>query len=276
MMQQFLRDDIAQVWGERDPLEAAFALDGEVYRDVAGRKTMRVELGGQNYFVKLHMGVGWSEIIKNWAQFKRPVLGAENEFQACRDLEEIGIRAPRVAAFAMSSGSIASRRSFVLCDELQDHISLEDVTEAWFDSPPDGLTRHRLLYAVARFASVFHAHGFIHRDFYICHLLADEHSLAGGVCDLAVLDLHRARRFETVPDRWLYRDLGGLLFSTLDLGFTRRDWYRFIRIYCGRPLKEEFADRRAFWERVLRRAQSLYKEGLRKNLVKGCYQGDVI
>ena len=107
----YLRDDVAELWDEKNLLDHAFSLEGEVFRDVARRKTMRVHLAGKQYFVKLHMGVGWGEILKNWLQFKRPVLGAENEYFACRELEKVGIRAPLVAAYAMGGGSIATRSS---------------------------------------------------------------------------------------------------------------------------------------------------------------------
>ena len=32
-----------------------------------------------------------------------------------------------------------------------------------------------------------------------------------------------------LPQRWRLRDLAALLFSTLDLGYSRRDWLRFVR-----------------------------------------------
>ncbi|NKC00263.1 MAG: lipopolysaccharide core heptose(I) kinase RfaP [Pseudomonadales bacterium] len=272
-MTVYLRADVSKLWSETEALERAFALDGEVFREVARRKTMRVELDGRAYFVKLHDGVGWLEVIKNWVQFKRPILGAENEYEACRDLEKVGIRAPLAAAFATDDGSYASRRSFVLCDELKDHTSLEDVVEPWFEHMASPLTRLRMLVAVAKFAREFHTHGFIHRDFYICHLLAEGVALKNDEFDLAVLDLHRARRFDVVPERWLRRDLAALLFSTLDLGYTRRDWLRFIRVYTGRPLRAELRERGDFWQSVYLRAENLYQEGLRKGLVKGLYGG---
>ena len=268
----FLRDDIAAVWIETDPLEKAFALQGDVYRDVAGRKTMRVEIAGRYYFVKLHYGVGWREVLKNWLVFKRPVIGAENEYLVCRDLLGLGIAAPVPAAFAQSAGAIAARRSFVLCDELKGYTSLEDITDGWIDQPADSRTRQRLLYAVARFAQRFHEAGFVHRDFYICHLLAHDESLARGEVALAVLDLHRARRFTELPDRWRKRDMAALLFSSMDLGFSRRDWLRFLRIYRGQPLRQTFAEEGDFWQGVLVRAEKLYAEGQRKGIVKGLYR----
>ena len=273
-MTGFLRKDLAQLWDVEDALDNAFDLQGEVYREVSGRRTLRVELGGRPYFAKLHYGVGWAEILKNWMQLKRPVVGAENEYEACRILHQRGLPAPVPAAFGQEPGSFASRRSFILCDELADRTSLEDVTDAWLETPASAALRHRSLYAVAQFARQFHQLGFIHRDFYICHLLADNKALQTGRIELAVLDLHRARHFATIPDRWLKRDLAALLYSVLDLGYSRAQWLRFVRIYTGRPLQQEFSERGAFWRQVLKRAHKLYEQGLRKGLVKGLYVSD--
>lgn len=253
-------------------MQEAFALHGEVYRDVPGRRTLRVELAGKHYFVKLHYGIGWGEVLKNWLQLKWPVVGAANEFEACRGLAEAGIAAPVAAAYGASVGNIATQRSFVLCDELAGFTSLEDLTDGWAQTPPDPLLKRRTLYAVAQFAREFHQRGFIHRDFYICHLLANDAAYTQGRIELAVLDLHRARRFEQIPQRWLKRDLAALLFSSLDLGFSRRDWLRFVRLYANRSLRQELAERGAFWRSVLERAEKLYDEGLRKRLVKGVYR----
>ena len=267
----YLRADIAQIWSEADAIDIAFAQRGEIFRDVPGRRTMRIELADKFYFLKLHYGVGWGEVVKNWLQLKWPVAGADNEFEACTALAEVGIAAPAPAAYGRSFGSIATRRSFVLCDELQGYTSLEDVTDNWPQQPPSAIQRHRLLYAVARFARKFHQQGFIHRDFYICHLLANDTALAAGRVELAVLDLHRARRFKQIPERWLKRDLAALLFSSLDLGYSRRDWLRFIRLYSDRPLREVLAQHSAFWQLVFTRAEKLYQEGTRKGTVKGHY-----
>lgn len=267
----FLRQDIAKLWAGQDPMDSAFALRGEVFRDVPGRRTLRVELDSRHYFVKLHYGVGWREVVKNWLQFKHPIVGALNEYVTCRDLDRLGIAAPKPAAYATSTGSIASRRSFVLCDELFGYTSLEDVTDDWIATSPHAITKHRLLYAVARFAKTFHDLGFIHRDFYICHILVQNDALSAGRFELAVLDLHRARRFSVIPLKWLKRDLAALLYSTLDLGYSPRDWLRFIRIYRGQPLTQVFAAEGEFWRSVLQRAEKLYQEGRRKKLVKGLY-----
>jgi lipopolysaccharide core heptose(I) kinase len=272
LSQVYMRPDIARVWPEHGLLETAFALRGEIFREVPGRRTMRVQIAGANYFVKLHYGVGWAEIVKNWMQFKWPVVGAANEYLACSRLQAAGIAAPKPAAYAESKGSIAKRRSFVLTDELAGYTSLEDVTDNWPQQPPTLVQRRAMLKAVAAFAKTFHDCGFIHRDFYICHLLADDEALALGQVKLAVLDLHRARQFENIPKRWLKRDLAALVFSSMDLGFSRRDWLRFLRYYTGQPLTHVLNEQGAFWQSVLDRAEKLYDEGLRKGTVKGVYR----
>jgi len=265
----YLREDIAAHWSQRDALSTARALDGEVFREVAGRKTMKVEIAGRAYFVKLHQGVGWFEILKNWLILKRPVLGARNEYEACRHLERMNIVAPRVAAFGESDGSPAARFSFVLCDALEDYEDLEIMTNRWFDEPPTALESRRWVMAVASFARRFHAAGVVHRDFYLCHLLARH---GDPTAPLGVLDLHRALIFDEVPREWRLRDLAALLYSSLDLGVGHSAWLRFVRVYTGRPLREVFAEDAEFWLAVYRRACKLYAKGRRKNLVRGNFK----
>jgi heptose I phosphotransferase len=267
----FLRPDVARFFRSgtaADAVAAAWAMQGEVVRDVARRQTLRVTLDGRVFYLKRHRGVGWIEILKNWLVGKRPVTGARNEFEACRHLAEVGLRAPRVAAFAETGGSSARRSSFVLTEALVGFEDLETLTARWLESPPDPLTRRRLVMRVADFARRFHDAGMAHRDFYLCHLLLP----AEPEGELAVLDLHRARRFAELPDRWRKRDLAALLFSSMDLPVGRRSWLRFVRRYTGRPLREEFAVRGDFWRAVYERAGRLYGKGVRKGLSQGRFQ----
>ena len=105
-----------------------------------------------------------------------------------------------------------------------------------------------------------------------CLLATARAARADGRYVLAVLDLHRARRFPEIPQRWLKRDLAALLYSTMDLGFSHRHWLRFVRLYTGRPLRSLTPRERAFWFAVVRRAEALYQQGLRKGLVRNRYQ----
>ncbi len=269
MADLYLREDIAKLWTQREAYQLARGLEGEVYREVAGRRTLRVELGERAYFAKLHFGVGWGEILKNLVIARVPVIGARNEFETCRHLEARGVAAPKVAAFGQTGVSPASRFSFVICDALDGYESLEDITARWERSPPSPGEKRRLIEAVADFARKLHQCGVIHRDFYVCHLLAETEPYARGEIRLAVIDLHRAHIYTNIPQRWLLRDLAALLFSTLDLSLDLRAWLRFIRIYRSRPLQEVFAEEGDFWRNVYKRALLLYEKGQRKGLVKG-------
>ncbi|MCZ6643896.1 MAG: lipopolysaccharide core heptose(I) kinase RfaP [Gammaproteobacteria bacterium] len=272
MAELYLREDIAKLWPEEEACKRARALTGEVYRELDGRRTLRVMLGERAYFAKLHFGVGWREIVKNLVTARLPVTGARNEFRTCQHLQARGVSAPKVAAFGQVGGSPASRFSFVICDALEGYESLEDITERWELSPPSPHEKRRLIEAVADFAKALHRSGVIHRDFYVCHLFAEIEPYARGEVRLAVIDLHRAQIHTEIPQRWLLRDLAALLFSTLDLGLNSRAWFRFIRIYRGRPLQEVFAEEGEFWRNVYERALALYEKGERKGLVKGRFR----
>lgn len=269
MAELYLRDDLAAVWSGTDPFERVARLEGTVYRAVANRRTLRFEAAGRAYFAKIHGGVGWREIFKNLLTLRAPVTGARNEFEACRHLERCGIAAPTVAGFGERGWNPARRTSFVVCDALDAHESLEDLTADWDRRPPDPVTKRRLVVAVARFVRALHDAGVNHRDLYICHLLLDRRACAEGRIALAVLDLHRAGIHRRVPGRWLRRDLAAVLFSVLDLPLTRRDWLRFLRAYRGRPLREVLTSERRLWRAVYRRALRLYRKGARNGLVKG-------
>lgn len=262
----WLRDDVAALF-EGDAVGRAWSMEGEVVRAVAGRETVRVSPAQGCFFLKRHRGVGWREIFKNWMVLKRPVLGARNEFEACRHLEQAGVTAPTVAAFGESDDSPAQRSSFVMCDELSGFEDLERLTESWPAEPPDPLSRRRLVHLIAGFVRRLHNAGVVHRDLYLCHLL-----LNPATDEMAVLDLHRALIFDRLPDRWRERDLAALLFSSLDLPLSRLSWLRFVRVYTDRPLRRVFEEEGAFWRRVYRRALALYDKGTTKGLTRGTFR----
>ena len=269
MVQAYMAPELANRLAGEDLLRWAEAAEGEVFREVKGRCTLRVLVGGRPYFLKRHRGVGWLEILKNWAVGKRPVLGAENEYLACRHLAARGLAAPRVAAFATEGGNPARRRSFVLCEALTGYDSLEAVAASWAEAPPSPLARRRLIVAVARFVRRLHEAGVAHRDLYICHLMLDRQRWAQGEARLAVLDLHRARLQPNLPAYWRKRDLAALLFSTLELDLPPSSRLRFLRIYTGRPLREVLAQQPRFWRAVARRAQALRRKAQRQGLTTG-------
>ena len=263
----YLRDDLEAAWTGRDPFEVVRDVQGDTYRVVKNRRTLRFVEDGRPYFAKVHDAVGWAEILKELCNLKLPPVGARNEYVACRYLEARRIKAPRVAAFGMRGLNPASARSFVVCDALDGYVSLEDVTDAWSTDPPTPTLRRRIVHAVADLARRLHGAGVNHRDFYICHIWANTDALSRGEADLAIIDLHRAQIRPRVPRRWILRDLAALMFSTAHLGLSRNDYLRFLKRYTRRPLRGVLRKEASLLRKVQRRADRLLKESRTRQVV---------
>ncbi len=242
--------------------EKAFAIDGEVFRNVKNRKTMRFSLNGKNYFVKLHKGVGWGEILKCLSQGKRPVLGAKNEFRAIRLLESLNVPTMTCRAFAKCGWNPAAQMSFIITDELRNKITLEDFTRDWQNNPPPSALKHRIIAVLAETCAKMHFAGLNHRDCYICHFLLDTLLLEQNQISLTVLDLHRAEIRKTIPRRMRVKDLAGIFFSSMDAGLTKNDALRFIAEYSSFGKLDK-----NLWRDVLRTAIRLYRKEWKKEPV---------
>ena len=75
-----------------------------------------------------------------------------------------------------------------------------------------------------------------HRDLYLCHLHIKKDYNFNDL-KIYVIDLHRAQIRKNVPERWLVKDLGGFLHSTMGFGLTERDYYRFFKTYFNCSLE---------------------------------------
>ena len=262
MKQVWLSNRFRTLWEGRDPFDEVDRLQGEVFRHVASRKTIRVSLEGNHYFAKIHHGVGWREILKNLLHLKLPVLSARNEWTALNLLPLIGVRTMTPAAFGRMGSNPARIRSFLITEELTGTTSLEDLCATWVSQPPSFWLRKALTEQIASAVRQMHTHGINHRDCYLCHFHLD--TLSGrkppepDKLRLYVIDLHRAQIRRRTPRRWLIKDLAGLYFSAMDIRMTRTDRFRFIRAYEQRPLRDVFRDRRRFWRRVEQTAIALH------------------
>ncbi|MBU3736098.1 MAG: lipopolysaccharide core heptose(I) kinase RfaP [Methylobacterium sp.] len=241
-----------------DPFDSVMRLQGEVYRDVPGRKTIRVHLGGGAYFIKQHFGVGWAELLKNLTSFRLPVFDASTELQAIRRFGEIGIPTTPVVAFGRRGFNPVTRQSFLITRDLGDIVSLEDFCRDWAASPPPPGLKRRIIEEIARIARTLHAHGMHHRDFYLCHFCLDREALAQGRVLLYLIDLHRVGMQKNLSVTARMKDLAALYFSVMDLGLVARDYRRFIRHYRGRSVAAETAQEQQLWRSVAGRAGRLY------------------
>ncbi len=261
----------AKYWQtEEEALETLFTIDGDVYREKDGRRTLRFELDGKYYYGKFHSGVGWKKIIKNLLQFRRPpVLSAQSEWRAIQKLDSLGIETTPLVGYGKTGWNPGQIKSFVITDELKDTVSLETLCKDWATQSPPPEVKKAIITKVAQIARTIHENGLNHRDFYICHFLLDI-SKGGEQIDpdhirLFLIDLHRVQIRKKAPWRWRVKDVSGLLFSSMDIGLSKEDLLYFAGLYHNTSGEMSIANNRFFWWIVKRRAVQLYKKEFHKN-----------
>ena len=235
------------------------ALQGEIYRQVERRRTLRFFKDNRGYFAKLHFGVGWAEIMKNLLQGRLPIVSAKSEYQAIKRLQQLNVTTMTIAGFGEKGFSPATRKSFLITKEIVAASSLEDYCRPWKKSRPTFAHKKMIIEKLAATVKTMHHGGLNHRDCYLCHFY-----LYSDPFDIGVIDLHRSQLRKKTPQRWLVKDVSGLYFSAMDVGLTQRDFFRFIKIYSGKPLRECFSKENGFWRKVVSRAEQLYQKENRK------------
>lgn len=262
MMTLYLDEPFRSLWADQDPFAAVEHLQGNVLRALEGRRTLRIDIAGHGYFLKIHRGVGWREIIKNLLSLRFPILGARNEWLALQRLHERNIATMHPVAFGERGNNPARRHSFLITEELAPTISLEDFCRNWKQQPPPTILKHQLIRVVAEITRAMHLGGINHRDLYICHFLL--HLPVGNAPKLSLIDLHRAQIRTHTPRRWRDKDLAALFFSASDIGLTRRDLLRFLKTYFERPLCDVLRTEAPLLAWLNREAQRLHARYQRK------------
>ncbi len=241
--------------GQGDPLDWAASAVGEQRRGTAGRQTLGLTLRGEALFLKRYQGVGWGEILKNWLQFKAPILDALTEWQRLGELALLGLPAPERLAAGRRGGNPAGRRSFLLMRAL-DGFALEDRLQ---EQPPVApAERRRWAAAMGAYLRALHGAGIAHRDLYLCHWF----QVAGG--RVALIDWHRAIKRRRLAARWLAKDLGALLASSRPYGLTQREILAFLAAYHAAPASLARRRHQALWSAAAARAAGLQARETRR------------
>jgi len=222
-------------------------LQGKVFRDVPGRKTMQIQIDGKSYFIKQHFGVGWSEVFKNWLTFKKPILSAMTEVNAIQKLNSLNIATTPLVAYGEQGCNPATMRSFVLTEDLGDIINLEELSVEWPEKSAE--FRQALMQAIGALAGKLHGAGLCHRDFYLCHFVLKKVELAQGTLNLHLIDLHRMLQDQPSNGSAVMKDIAGLYFSAKQCGLSADDLAIFRQHYL--PRNEHF------WQQVEARAEAL-------------------
>jgi heptose I phosphotransferase len=241
-MKLMLAEPFKRLWAGRDPFAEVERCRA---RCTASWKPPHAAHRGRwrGFFVKIHRGIGWGEIFKNLLTAKLPVLGAGQEWRAIQRLQEVGVPTMTAVAYGEKGSNPADQHSFIVTEELAPTVSLEDFSIDWVRQPPEPRLKRALIAEVAK-------HDRRHaprrgQPPRLLHLpLPAAHRPTGHADDfkLSVIDLHRAQTRPAITRRWRNKDLAALYFSALDIGLTRRDKLRFLKVTsssrCARSSKK--------------------------------------
>lgn len=258
-----------QQWRGQDYFDVVLNLEGDEYRNMDGRRTFRFEKDGRGYFAKVYTGLGWKRILKSLLTLRRPpVLSAANEWRAIRQLEALGVDTMTLVGYGERGTDPARRQSFIITEELTPTESLEDFCRNWAHEPPAPALKRALIEKLALISRQLHDHGVNHRDYYLCHFLlnlsAGRENLRPDGLTLYLIDLHRVQFHRRLPQRWRLKDLAALYFSSMEIGLTRRDLFRFITTYTAMPLRQVLQEQAPLLKRIETRGAQLMERYNRK------------
>lgn len=262
-----LKEPLATLWRGKDAFEEVKTLQGEVFRELETRRTLRFELADKSYFLKWHRGTSLKEIVKNLLSLRMPVLGADREWNAIHRLRDLGVDTMHGVGFGEKGVNPLTRTSFIITEDLTPTISLEEYCADWATNPPDVKVKRMIIERVATMVQKMHAGGINHRDCYICHFLlhlpfsGEEKGLK-----ISVIDLHRAQIRHSVPRRWRDKDLIGLYFSSMNIGLTQRDVFRFMKVYFSLPLNVIFQREDELIKKAKIKAEKIRERTIRRSL----------
>ncbi|XTZ38276.1 lipopolysaccharide core heptose(I) kinase RfaP [Salmonella enterica] len=262
-----LKEPLATLWRGKNAFEEVKQLRGEVFRELETRRTLRFELAGKSYFLKWHQGTAFSEVVKNLLSLRLPVLGADREWKAIHRLHEAGVDTMHGVGFGEKGANPINKTSFIITEDLTPTISLEDYCANWPANPPAPHIKRMIIRRVATMVRKMHLAGINHRDCYICHFLLHL-PFEGNEAQLkiSVIDLHRAQIRSHVPRRWRDKDLIGLYFSSLEIGLTQRDIWRFLKIYFAKSLRDIVAGESGLLASAQSKAEKIRERTARKSL----------
>lgn len=216
-----------------DTLDAVMSLQGgRVARNFPGRQTVRIELAQPRgaplgIYLKRYTPEYLSPLRKLLRLVRWP--GSEDEAMqewiGLRALKALGIPVAEPLAIGQDKTNGVVSRSFLMTREIP--AAVEGGT--WLTSLAPA-QRREFLKRIAGLARRFHGAGFVHKDFYIGHVLV---SNTGATPELFLIDLQRVMQPRCFRRRWLVKDLGAMAYSALNSGASASQLLRAYLDYRG-------------------------------------------
>jgi heptose I phosphotransferase len=214
------------------------------YHAKQGRSTARVVFHGPSgplsVYLKRHYRLPWRSRLAAWLDPAGAHSPGAAEWRHLERVRALGIAVPEVVAAGEQIGPWARLQSFLMIADLTDSLPLHEAIPALaerLDPATFAALKRRLIAALAAIAATLHRDCLFHKDFYLCHFFlkpdeGDSSEAAGSPPGLTLIDLHRLGHHPRWPDRWRWKDLGQLLFSTHGVaGINDRDRLRFWLAY---------------------------------------------
>ena len=179
--------------------EELMHVQGDVYRDVKGRRTVKFERGGQHYFIKAHQRASIIEWLKSLLSLKWPVLGARPEWLGIEAFNRVDVPTMTIAGKGMRGWIPGSAGSFIVTESFENSISLEELLQRQesFGEPQRNRLKRHLIPKLGELSRRLHEGGRPHPE---------------GVHDLAVQAGHSGLARARVSEKSEVVSDGHLLF----------------------------------------------------------------
>ncbi|APW63141.1 lipopolysaccharide kinase InaA family protein [Paludisphaera borealis] len=237
-----------------------------------GRSTARVvfhppdqnQSGGRplSVYLKRHFQMPWLARFSALVHPNGRYSPGAAEWAHLERARSLGVPVPDVVAIGERIGPWAGLQSYLVVAELTGCKELNEalpVIEQSMDREAFESLKRRIVKEMARISATIHKARMFHKDLYLCHFFLDLERLARDPRDVALtlIDLHRLQEHRYWPDRWRWKDLGQLLFSTEGVaGVSPRDALRFWVHY-----KREAGVRNPEWQaRMIRLKAARYSD----------------
>jgi hypothetical protein len=229
-----------------------------------GRVTVRLELKSRSGAARaVYLKRYERKYVSPWRFFLRAIHWPTAEDEALREWRHLwklraeGFNTPVPVAFGQEKYLGVTVRSFLMTEEIRDGIQGD-----YYCRDAEARERRQLAVEAADLTRKFHGAGFVHKDYYLCHIFVVPRSGSG---QLVLLDLQRLVRPRFFRERWLVKDLGALAYSALKFGASHADLMRFFKRYRNKP-RLDSSDRRLA-RKVLARVDWLSKRRPRHDQV---------
>lgn len=217
-----------------------------------GRSTARVVFhapsGPLPVYLKRHYRLPWRDRLAAALHPSGHHSPAAAEWAHLERARELGIAVPDAVAAGERIGPWGGLQSYLLVAELTGCEALNEVLPGLAESLEPATfaaLKRALIVEMADITAMLHQAKAFHKDLYLCHFYLDLSRLSASGPKLALIDLHRMAEHRWYPDRWRWKDLGQLLYSTHGVaGIDDRDRLRFWAHY-----RRRLALRRPRWHR---------------------------